>query len=516
VPGPDGLGPVGPIPADRPLIDGLVDRLFAGGGRDSGDGAGPVVAFLAELDAARALALWFGPARLGTLAADKDALMAAIDRDIAAIDRLIADQVDAILHHPRLQSLEASWRGLGALVAKASAVDGVKIRVLAASWTEICRDQARAIEFDRSHLFWKIYETEFGQAGGEPYGILVCDYAIQHKRTPDHPDDDIAALSALSQVAAAGFVPMIFGCTPTFLGLDSFVDLALPIDLDRTFRQAEYARWHAFRDTEDSRFIGIVLPRVLMRRPWRDDSRRADRFRYGEEAGELSGSGHVWGSAAYAFAGVAMRAFGDHGWFADIRGAPRDRDQGGLVTDLVVDDFATDRPGLAYKASVEIAISDHQERALSDLGLIALCRAAYTPFSVFHGNASVQRPQRYDRPGANANARLSAMLQYMLCVGRFAHFLKVIGRDKLGSFASAEDCETFLQAWLHRYVTSAEGGSPEHRARYPLREGKVTVRELPGRPGTHHCEVLLSPHFQLDQLSAGVRLVTEINPDARV
>ena len=351
--------------------------------------------------------------------------------------------------------------------------------------------------------------------GGEPYGIIVCDYEVQHRRTPSHPTDDVAALKGLSQIAAAAFSPMILAASPVLLGLDAFSELEAPIDLDRTFQSPDYVRWKALQDSEDARFIGLVVPRVLMRLPYRDDSVRKDRFPFREDVSDPSGKDYLWGSAAYPFASVVMRAYGNYGWFADIRGAPRDSKVGGLVDDLPVDDFLTDRPGIAIKHSAEVMISDKQEKELADLGLIALCHAPNTPFAVFYANPSLQRPKQFDRIAATINARLSAMLQYMFCVSRFAHFLKVIGRDRVGSFASADDVQHFLQRWIMQYAAEGDTLSLENRARFPLREAQIGVHEVPGKPGVYACTVFLRPHFQLDQLSAGFRLVTQINPEAR-
>jgi len=462
--------------------------------------------FLAERSWPHALRLWFG-----TLAApyDRSRILRALDRDIAAIDRLLSDQVNAILHHPRLQRLEASWRGLRYLVDIADGVDGVKIRLLSATWAELCRDLERAIEFDQSQLFEKIYSEEFGMPGGEPFGVLIGDYEVQHRRGPDHPTDDVAALKALSNVAAAAFAPVILGCTPQMFGLDSFSELGLPLDLQATFRQREYDRWKGFQESEDARFVGLTVPRLLIRRPHRDDGSRVDGFRFREDVGE----GHLWCNAAYAFAAVLIQAFAASGWFADIRGARRDVLGGGIVVGLPVESFETDKPGIAIKYSTDVSISETREKELSDLGFIPLSKAANTEYSVFYGNQSAQLPRRYEDPVASVNARLSTMLQYIMCVSRFAHYIKVIGRDRIGSFTTPEACETFLQNWLHNYCTGNDDASPELKARYPLRAGNVRVREAPGRPGIYHCTVHLQPHFQLDQVLSAFKLVTELAPE---
>jgi type VI secretion system protein ImpD len=466
--------------------------------------------FLGEDDWGRALVCWFG----GRPAGDRDAVLNALDRAIAEIDALLTAQVNAVIHHPRFQKLEASWRGVRYLVAVADEVENVVIRVLQASWHELCRDLERAIEFDQSQTFQKIYNEEFGMPGGQPYGLLVGDYEVQHRITPDRRTDDVAGLKAMSAVSAAAFAPFIVGISPAMLGLDSFRDLTLPIDLPGTFRMPEYLRWKTLQETEDARFVGLALPRILMRRPYGDDGSRIDGFRFEEDTDRTDERGHLWASAGYAFASAVVRAFGRSGWFTDIRGARRDTDGGGLVVDLPVPSFETDRAGIAMKYSTEVALSERQEKELSDLGFIPLSKAKDTPYSVFYSNQSAQAHKRYDTAAATVNARISSMLQYILCVARFAHYLKVLARDKVGSFQTPEECEQFLRRWLQGYCNANDKAGPETLARYPLREGSVQVREPPGRPGIYQCTIHLRPHFQLDQVLSEFKLVTELAPPA--
>jgi len=344
--------------------------------------------------------------------------------------------------------------------------------------------------------------------------VLVGDYEVQHRITPDHRTDDIAALKAMSGVAAAAFAPFIVGISPAMLGIDSFRDLTLPIDLAGTFRMPDYQRWKTLQEIEDARFIGLVLPRILMRHPYRDDGSRIDGFRFEEDVDRDDERGHLWGSAAYAFASVIMRAFSRSGWFTDIRGARRDTEGGGLVIDLPVPSFETDRPGIAMKYSTEIAFTERQEKELADLGFIPLSKAKDTPYSVFYSNQSAQVHKRYDTVAATVNARISSMLQYMFCVSRFAHYLKVLARDKVGSFSTPEECEVYLRKWLQGYCNANDRAGPETLARYPLREGAVQVSEPPGRPGIYQCTIHLRPHFQLDQVISEFKLVTELAPPA--
>jgi type VI secretion system protein ImpD len=503
--------PVAALAAERPALrDVVVDLAFkpAGATRILLDD------FLSEPAWNVCLRLWFGGDAGFEPPLRRRRILQAIDRDIAWLDALLTEQVNAILHHPRFQSLEASWRGVRYLAAQAGVGEEIKVKVLNASWSEICRDIDRAIEFDQSQLFGKIYSEEFGTPGGEPFGVMIGDYEVQHRRTAAHPSDDLAALKGISGVAAAAFCPFIVGCSPAFLGLDSFTDLGIPIDLRAALSQPEYARWRSFRDTEDARFVGITLPRVLMRLAYRDDGSRIDGFRFHETVGDRRRTDHLWGNAAYAFAAVLMRAFNQAAWFTEIRGTPQDRLSGGIVDSLPLEWFATDKRGIATRYSTDVSISDYQERDLAELGLIPLCKVKNTDYSAFYSNQSVQTAKSYTTMVASVNARLSAMLQYILSVSRFAHFIKVIGRDRVGSFATPEECERFLQAWLRKYCVGSDSPSPETRARYPLRDGRVKVHELPGRPGTYACTVHLQPHFQSDEIVSAFKLVTELAPQA--
>lgn len=500
---------------------GEADRPDTGAGRPPGRpwiaaqarpdlGEGPLERLKSASTVAEKLAVWFRGRLDWRLKIDRSALLDAIDRDIALIDRLLNAQVNAILHHPRFQALEASWRGLGYLVERADPDRGVKIRILGARWTDICRDLERAIEFDQSALFDKVYSQEFGMPGGEPYGILLADYSIQHKRSAGHATDDVAAMKELSAVAAAAFSPVVVGATPVMLGLDSFAELALPIEVETAFRTADYERWRSLQRTEDARFAGVVLPRVLMRLPYGADYRRVDGFCFREDVSAIDGSGYLWGTAVYAFGAVVVRAFHEYGWFADIRGAARDSSGGGLVMDLPVDSFATDRNGVAMKYSVEVSVSEAQEKILSEHGFIPLMNCKDTEYSAFYSNQSIQMPKTYTNPVATANARLSAMIQYILCVARFAHYVKVIARDWVGTYKTPEECQVAIRRWLQNYLLGSDDAGPEMKARYPLREAQVQVSERPGAPGSYSATVHLRPHFQLDQIISSFRLVTEL------
>ena len=438
-----------------------------------------------------------------------DQVRLAADRMIAEIDMLVGEQLDAILHHPRLLKLQGRWLGLAWLVGGLPVGARIRVKLLDLSWAELVRDLARAPEFDQSQLFRKVYEEEFGSPGGEPYGLLVVDHAIRHRPTPDAPTDDVAALASLAGVAAAAFVPTVLAAAPELLGVDRFADLGVASDLADPFQGAEFARWRGLASREDMRFIAVVLPGLLARAPWRDDPGRADGFRYAEFAPDTRA--RAWMNAGFAFAEVVTRAFANHAWPADVRGSEVDRDVGGLVRGLCAERFESD--GYWDGAMLEVGFSDAQERALSDAGLMPLALLPFGEEAVFGAVPSLQAPARHAGPeaaAANANARLSTQINAMLCVSRFAHYIKLRGREMTGSFRTADEIEQALHGWLQGYVNANPGGSSEMRARFPLVAGKVMVREQLGKPGSFTCTAHLQPHFQLDDVAAGFRLVTEL------
>jgi type VI secretion system ImpC/EvpB family protein len=441
--------------------------------------------------------------------------------DIAQLDEAIGRQTDAILHHPRFQQLEASWRSLAWLVTHTdAAADGgggeVQIRVLQASKRELARDRAGAVEFDRTALWRKVYEDEFGTAGGTPYGLLVADYEFGR-----HPDD-VDLLAGLGEVAAASFAPLVASPQPDLFGIDSLQDLEAAPNLDTLHAGADYVKWRSLRGREESRFLGLVLPRVLARLPYdgwigsTDSAAQPERswgdrgFRYREQVDGPNGGQRLWTGAAWAFAGVVIAEFCRSGWFADIRGGSRGSAGGGLVTGLPTEAFGASEPFAFRRGPSETAITEGTERRLATAGFVPLCAAGSDGRAVFHSNQSLHRVGRYDRPEAAANARISAMLQYMLCVSRFAHYLKVIARDKVGSVADAGELEHFLNEWVHDYVTPDDRASAETRARLPLRAARVEVRDEAGSAGKYRVVMHLQPHFQLDELAASVRLTTTV------
>ena len=467
--------------------------------------------FLLEENPGRAVGFWFNsisPSKHKPRTASE--IRAALVREIALIDELITEQLNGILHHPRFQRLEASWRGLQYLVEQSSDRRGVKVRMLDISWQEVTRDITRAIEFDQSLLFQKIYSEEYGTPGGEPYGVIIADYAVTHRPMPDHPFDDMTTLRGLAQVAAASFAPFVAGAHPAMFGLDDFSGLGMPVDLEKVFSSEEYVKWRSLRETPDARFIGLTLPRMLIRKPYRQHIGVHREILFQEDVAGATADKYLWANACYAFGAILAREFGNVGWFGHIRGVPRGHLGGGLVDTIPVESFATDRLGTVPKMVTEVAVTDATERRLSDLGFIPLCQCHDTPYAAFFSNQSVQRPQGLKSIEATINAKLSSMLQHILCGSRVAHYLKVIIRDKVGSFLSAAECERYLQNWLHRYTTGREDLDWEEQARFPLRESRVQVADIPGKPGQYRCVIHLRPHYQLDNMVSELQLVTEL------
>ncbi len=464
-------------------------------------------AFLSARSQGQALRVWLDlPADLP--APERADLLARLARDVAALDELINTQLNAVLHHPRFQQLEAAWRGLAWLVEGLPAGQEIKVRVLGLSFEELARDLERAIEFDQSQLFRKIYSAEFGHPGGEPYGVLLGDYHVAHGVRPGSKVNDLRVLRGMAQVAAAAFAPFVAGAHPSLFGLETFGELERFLDLPRTLRGAEYVAWTSLRQSEDTRFMALTLPRMLMRKPWAYDVRRRDGFAFEEVC--TRHEDFLWGNACFAFGRVLIRAFERSSWPAQIRGVERGVEGGGLVSGLPAPDFGTDRPGVARRSSLEVMISDRLERTLSDLGFMPLCHCPGTELAAFYGTPSLHLPATYSSAEAQVNAKLSAMLQYVLCASRIAHYIKVICRDRTGSYTSAQQLEQLLSRWLLKLTTSTEDADPDLQARFPLRDSSVSLREVPGKPGCFHSVILLNPHFQLDHMTSSIRLVTEI------
>jgi type VI secretion system protein ImpC len=425
---------------------------------------------------------------------------ATINSRIAQIDHLLSLQLNEILHHPAFQKLEASWRGIKYMMDQSETSSMLKIRVLNVSKKELLRDLQRAPEFDQSVMFKKIYEDEFGIFGGEPFGALVGDYEFSK-----HPED-IELLEKVSQVAAGAHAPFLTAAAPELLNLDSFAQLGDPRDIGKIFDSTEFAKWKSFRASEDSRYVGLTMPRVLVRLPYGKDTKPIDDFSYEEGVDGTDHSKYLWGNAAYALGARLTTAFAQYGWCASIRGV----EGGGLVEGLPTHTFRTDDGDVALKCPTEVAITDRREKELADQGLIPLVHCKGTDYAAFFSVQSANKPKKFDKAAANANARLSAQLPYILAVSRFAHYMKSIMRDKIGGFMSRLECQNFLTQWIMQYVTADDQASAATKAKFPLREAKIEVSEIPGKPGAYRAIAFLRPHFQLDELTVSLRLVAEL------
>jgi type VI secretion system protein ImpC len=422
---------------------------------------------------------------------------------IKDVDELLSKQLNEIMHHADFQRLEGSWRGLHYLVHNSETSTSLRIRVLNVSKKDLLKDLERASEFDQSALFKKVYEAEYGMFGGEPYGTLIGDYEFTR-----HPQD-MALLERISNVAAAAHAPFISAAHPGLFGMESFTDLTKPRDLAKVFDTVEYAKWKSFRDSEDSRYVALTLPRTLARYPYGKNTVPVEAFDF-----EESIDGHndyLWSNAAYAYGTKMTDAFAKHGWCAAIRGV----EGGGLVEGLPTHTFSTEDGEVALKCPTEVPITDRREKELDDLGFIGLVHCKGTDKAAFFGSRSTQKPKLYDRDDANANARLSTMINYILCTSRFAHYLKAMARDKIGAFMERNECEAWLNRWINNYcLANPENAGPKVKAERPLREARITVREVKGKPGAYEAVAHLRPHFQLEELGVSLRLVAEL-PEAK-
>lgn len=443
-----------------------------------------------------------------------------ISRVIAHIDRKIAQLLDRILHHPKFQALEASWRSLHDLVLTLPRDANVQIRVLNASWRELARDFDRSPEFDSSQLFRKVYSEAFGTAGGYPFGLLVGDYEIRPWPSSHHPIADAPVLKGISEVAAAAFSVFVAGAHPSLLGIEDWRSLEKPINLSRVYEQPEFLKWNAFREGEERQFVGLTLPPTLVRAPYTEHSPGVRGLCYRENTRGPDSSRMLWGNAAFAFAKVVIRSFAETQWMAAIRGATRNTapggvaegvaEWGGLVSGLPVVYSDADLQEVSPLPATIVTIHDDLEGQLSSLGFIPLARCPNSPYSAFYSNRSLRKVPRMSTTASTQNAEVAAQLQYVLCTSRFAHFLKIIARDRIGSYADAKSLEMFLNSWLRHYVIMDPDASPAERAQKPLRMAAVSVKELTDRPGVYISTFHLLPHCELDELRGAVTFRTEL------
>jgi len=440
----------------------------------------------------------------GTITISKDAEM-MINARIAQIDHLVSLQLNEIMHHPGLQKLEGSWRGLRYLMDQSETGTMLKIKVLNCSKKELLKDLQRAPEFDQSALFKKVYEQEYGVFGGSPFAALVGDYEFGK-----HPED-IELLDQVSHVAAAAHAPFIAGTSADMFNLPDWRTLDAPRDLAKVFDTTEYAKWKGFRQSEDSRYVALCLPRVLGRLPYGKDTKPVEDFNYEEHVDGADHSKYLWMNASYTLAARMTASFASFGMCVAMRGV----EGGGLVQGLPVHNYYTDSGDVTMKCPTEVPITDRREKELADLGFVPLVHCKDTDYAAFFSVQSAQKPALYDTDAANANARLSTQIPYLMACSRFAHYLKAMMRDKIGSFMSRADAEQFLNRWITRYVVPDDTASLEAKARAPLREARIDVAEIPGKPGAYRAVAFLRPHFQLEELTVSLRLVADLPAPAK-
>jgi type VI secretion system protein ImpC len=437
-----------------------------------------------------------------TVASDTEAM---INARIAQIDALISAQLNEVMHHPDLQRLEGSWRGLKYMLNQSETNDMMKIKIFNVSKKELLKDLQKAPEFDQSALFKKVYEEEYGVFGGAPFGALLGDYEF------GRGGQDLELLEKISNIAAAAHAPFLSAASHEMFNLESFAQIDAPRDMSKIFDSTEYAKWKAFRQTEDSRYVALTCPRILMREPYGSATVPIEAFNYEESVDGRNHDHYLWGNAAWALGARVTQAFSMYGWCAMIRGV----ESGGLVEGLPVHNFRTDSGDIAMKCPTEAQITDRREKELADQGFAPLVHQKGTPNACFFSVQSAQKPKIYSTDSATANARISAQIPYIFAVSRFAHYLKVMMRDKIGGYMSQKDCQSFLNNWISNYVVSNDDASVEVKAKRPLREARVDVSEIPGKPGAYRAVAFLRPHFQLDELSVSMRLVADLPAPAK-
>ena len=428
--------------------------------------------------------------------------LALIQRRIEELDEMLSLQINEVLHHQEFQTLEATWRGFNYLTFKTFTSSRLKIRVLNISKKDLLKDLERAPEFDQSAMFKLIYEEEYGTYGGSPYSCLMGDYEFSN-----HPQD-MELLSKMSQVAAAAHAPFLTAASPRLFNLDSFSDLGVPRDLGKVFESTEMVKWRSFRDSEDSRYVVLTLPHVLMRLPYGPNTVPVEGMNFVEYVDGPNNKHFCWGNAAYTLAERITNAFFLYGWTAAIRGV----EGGGLVEGLPAYTFKTTDGDVALKCPTEVAITDRREKELSDLGFIGLCHCKGKDYAAFFGAQTSQKPKVYSSADSTASASLSARLPYMLAASRFAHYIKVLMRDKIGTFMTKNEVQKYLTGWIANYVLLSDEAPQNIKAKYPLREARVDVYEIPGQPGSYRSVVYLRPHFQLEDMNASLRLVANLPP----
>ena len=436
----------------------------------------------------------------GMKAAPDKGVVAMINERVAEIDRIISDQLNAIMHHQDFQALEASWTGLRDMVFGTETSSRLKLRLMNVSKKELLKDLETAVDHDMSVLFKKVYEEEYGTFGGHPYSLLIGDYYFGR-----HPQD-MALLERISKVAAASHAPFIASVAPAMFDMKSFTDIGIPRDMSKIFESAELATWRSFRESEDSRYVALVLPKYAARLPYGAKTNPVEKFGFEENVDGKDHSKYLWANSAYQLGLRITDAFAKYGWSTAIRGV----EGGGKVSGMTAHAYKTDEGDVVLKCPTEITITDRREKELNDLGFIAVVNSKGSDYSAFFGGQTTNKPKVYNLDSANANAALSSRLPYVLASSRFAHYLKVMMRDKVGSFQTAASVSEYLNNWLAGYVLLNSNAGQESKAKFPLSEGRVDVVEVPGKPGAFQATVYLRPHFQMEELSASIRLVAEL------
>ncbi|MSP52709.1 MAG: type VI secretion system contractile sheath large subunit [Gammaproteobacteria bacterium] len=441
----------------------------------------------------------------GTVTWNKS-LVTTIEQAIMRLDQNLSKQLATVMHNESFKQLEGSWRGLDYLVKNTSTSGTMRIRMLQASKRELYKEMDKAPDYDQSVLFKQIYDSEFGMAGGEPYGLLIGDYQFTNS------NEDMELIRKVSNVAAAAFCPFVTAADSSLLGLNSWNELSNPRDLEKVHTSQEFAKWRGFRETEDSRFVTMAMPRVLARLPYGAATRPAETFNYEETPTQdkttekMPHDDYCWMNAAYVLGQRITNAMTKYNWATAIRGA----EGGGKVENLPLHTFTSDEGDIDAQCPTEIGITDRREAELSKLGFLPLCHYKNTDYAVFFGAQTAQKPKKYDTSDASANAEISARLPYILATSRFAHYLKVMARDKIGSFMEVSDCETWLNKWIAQYVNANTAANHELKAKYPLAAARVEVKEVAGKPGSYNAVAYLRPWLQFEELTASMRLVAQI------
>lgn len=432
-----------------------------------------------------------------TVSTDTEAM---INARIAELDELISSQLNEVMHHEDFQKLEGSWRGLNYFVQQSETSTMLKIKVMNITKKELHTNLTKVAEFDQSTIFKKIYEEEYGTLGGQPFAALIGDFYFGR-----HPQD-IEILEKMSNVAASAHAPFFAAADPKMFNWDDFTELSGPRDLAKIFDNDAYIQWRTFRESEDSKYVALAMPRVLARLPYGEETSPVEAFGYEEDVDGTDHSKYLWANAAYALASRLTDSFAKHEWCAAIRGV----EGGGLVEGLPAHTFKTDDGDVAMKCPTELAITDRRENELTKLGFVPLCHYKNTTNAAFISVQSANKPVVYLSDDATANAKLSSQIPYMMAVSRFAHFLKLMMRDKIGSFMSREECQSFLNNWISKYVLLDDSADQQQKAKYPLREARIDVEEIPGKPGAYRAVAYMRPHFQLDELNVSLRLVANL------